>query len=137
MTPPPFPEPDATTAPLLAVAEIARSLDFWVARLGGVAEVQWDTYAKIRIGHGVVHLAVTGDPPPDRPIRLVPPRAQSRGQASAEVVIAVADCRAVVAELERRGVQLLGPVTEPVWGAEVRAFALDPDGHLVELNGPA
>jgi catechol 2,3-dioxygenase-like lactoylglutathione lyase family enzyme len=117
---------------LLAVADLPRSLDFWVSRLGGVVELEWDTYAKVRLGAGAVHLAVTGEPPPDRGIRLVPPVVGE--EAHAEVVLEVADCRAVVEELEQRGVVLLGPASEPEWGGEVRAFARDPDGHLVEFS---
>jgi len=57
-------------------------------------------------------------------------------QAAAEVVIQVADCRAVVTALQERGVQFLGPAAEPAWGGEVRAFARDPDWHLLEITGP-
>lgn len=88
------------------------------------------------LGGGQVHLAVTGEPPPDRDVRLVPP-AGDGAQASGEIVIQVADCRAVVSELEERGVIFLGPAAEPAWGGEVRAFALDPDHHLVEVTSAA
>lgn len=128
-----FPDPSAGVAPLLAVADLARSLRFWADLLGGDVRVRWEGYALVRIGAGSVHLAVTGDPPPDRSVRLVPPTDGAR-QATGEVVLHVADCRAVVATLEERGVRFLGPATEPAWGGEVRAFALDPDGHLVEIT---
>lgn len=128
-----FPDDAASVGPLLAVADLARSQEFWVTRLGGELLVEWDTYARVRVGAGQVHLAVTGDPPADRAVRLVPPIAD-RAQASAEVVIQVTDCRAVVEELQRRGVVFLGPPAEPAWGGEVRAFARDPDGHLVEIT---
>lgn len=133
--PPPFPDPSATVSPLLAVADLSRSLDFWVGLVGGNIRVQWDTYALLQIGRGWLHLAVTGDPPPDRSIRLVPPT-RPGDQASGEVVIQVADCRAVVAALRRRGVRFLGLASEPQWGGEVRAFAADPDGHLLEITSP-
>lgn len=93
----------------------------------------WDTYALLRLGAGRLHLAVTGDPPPDRGVRLVPPLASDR-TATAEVVLRVADCAAVVAVLKGRGVSFLGPPATPAWGGEVRAFARDPDGHLVEVS---
>lgn len=41
-----------------------------------------------------------------------------------------------VATLSQRGVHFLGPAAEPAWGGEVRAFALDPDGHLLEITSP-
>ncbi|MBA3983596.1 MAG: VOC family protein [Acidimicrobiia bacterium] len=97
--------------------------------------MQWDSYALVQVGRGRLHLAVAGDPPPDRSIRLVPP-VDADQQASGEVVIEVADCRAVVTALQSRGVRFLGPAAEPAWGGEVRAFALDPDGHLLEITSP-
>lgn len=131
--PPSFPDPRAQVAPLLAVADLRRSLGFWVTRMGGELLVEWDTYARLRVGEGQIHLAVGGAPPPDRAVRLVPP-AGGGAQAPGEVVIQVTDCRAVVARLQERGVVFLGPAAEPSWGGEVRAFALDPDHHLVEIT---
>lgn len=131
-----FPDSTATVAPLLAVADLDRSLAFWSGVLGAEVEVRWDTYALLHLGAGRLHLAVTGDPPPDRPVRLVPPTGTG-GTASGEVVLHVADCRAVVATLQECGLELLGPPAEPAWGGEVRAFALDPDGHLVEFTSPS
>jgi len=131
-----FPDPNATIAPLLAVADLNRALEFWVTRVGGEAQLQWETYALVAVGEGQLHLAVTGDPPPDRPVRLVPP-SLDREKASGEVVIKVSNCRTVVATLEERGVQFLGPPSEPAWGGEVRAFALDPDNHLLEITSSA
>ncbi len=127
-----FPDPSATVAPLLVVADLTRSLGFWADRVGAEVLVRWDTYAQVRLGGGQLHLAVTGDPPPDRAIRLVPPVGVE--QATGEVVVHVADCRVVVAALEARGVRFLGPPAEPAWGGEVRTFALDPDGHLLEVT---
>lgn len=132
---PDFSDPRATVAPLLAVADLARALTFWVGQVGGVVEVQWDTYALIRIGAGRLHLAVAGEPPPDRAVRLAPPQGDG-SEATGEVVIGVADCRAVVDALRRRGVAFLGPPASPAWGGELRAFCRDPDGHLVEISSP-
>jgi catechol 2,3-dioxygenase-like lactoylglutathione lyase family enzyme len=130
-----FPDHAAQVEPLLAVADLARSLEFWVERIGGQTEVQWDSYARVRIGSGRVHLAVTGDPPPDRIVRLVPPP-DDPATAYAEVVIQVTDCAEVCAELTSRGTRLLGPPAMPPWGGESRAFLRDPDGHLVEITSP-
>ena len=128
-----FPDTAATVSPLLAVADLARSLEFWVTRLGGDLQVQWDTYARVQVGSGQVHLAVTGDAPLDRAVRLVPPTGDG-DEAPGEVVIEVDDCHAVVAQMQERGMVFLGPATEPPWGGEVRAFAFDPDGHLLEIT---
>ena len=131
-----FPDPAAGVAPLLAVADMDRALAFWVQRIGAVAEVQWDSYALLRVGEGRLHLAVSGDPPPDRAVRLVPPSVGLH-ETTGEVVIRVGDCRAVVQVLKRRGVEFLGPPATPPWGGEERAFLSDPDGHLVEVSSPS
>lgn len=128
-----FPDHTRGVEPLLAVSDLSFSLAFWQGLLGGELLQVWDTYALLRLGAGRLHLAVTGDPPPDRGVRLVPPLA-SEGTATGEVVLRVADCAAVVAVLQGRGVEFLGPPATPVWGGEVRAFARDPDGHLVEVS---
>ena len=83
-----FPDAAASVCPPLAVADLPRSLEFWVTQLGGDLQVQWDTYARVRVGSGQVHLAVTGDPPPDRAVRLVPPTGAG-AEAPGEVVIEV------------------------------------------------
>lgn len=131
-TGPDFPDAGAAVEPLLAVADLGRSLEFWQDQLGGAPLLRWDGYALLRLGAGRLHLAVTGDPPEDRAVRLVPPR--GRGEATGEVVLRVADCAAVVDRLEQRGVRFLGPPATPAWGGEVRAFLHDPDGHLVEIS---
>ena len=130
-----FPDARARVDPLLAVADVDRALTFWVTGLGADLEVRWGSYALLRIGEGRLHLAVSGEPPPDRAVRLVPP-ASHAPEATGEVVIRVADCRAVVEVLQRRGVTFLGPPATPAWGGEVRAFLFDPDGHLVEITSP-
>ena len=48
------------------------------------------------------------------------------------ITLRVSDCRAVHDELVRRGATFLTPPYD--WGAEVRVFLRDPDGHLVELS---
>ena len=75
-------------------------------------------------------------PFPDCNASAEPPRADPH-EATGEVVLRVVDCRAVVEVFEQRGVQLLGPLSAPAWGGELRAFLRDPDGHLVEISGPS
>lgn len=101
----------------------------------GAALTRWDGYALLGLGGGRLHLAVTGDPPPDRAVRLTPPT-HPNGDATAEAVIRVADCRATVDALTGRGITFLGPPATPAWGGEVRAFLRDPDGHLIEITSP-
>jgi catechol 2,3-dioxygenase-like lactoylglutathione lyase family enzyme len=52
--------------------------------------------------------------------------------ASAELIVAVPDCRAAHAELAARGAAFLAEPVEYAW--EIRAFFRDPDGHLFEIS---
>jgi catechol 2,3-dioxygenase-like lactoylglutathione lyase family enzyme len=131
-----FPDPTASIAPLLVVRDLDASTAFWSGLLGGEVVQRMDGYALVRIGGGFAHLARTAEAPPDRDVRLVPPD-EDPFTATAEVVIRVADCRAVHAELERRGVPFPALPVEPPWGGEVRVFLRDPDHHLVEITSPA
>ncbi len=132
-TEPGFPDVHATVEPLLAVTDLSRSLTFWQDHMGGLPLMRWDSYALLQLGAGRLHLAVTGDPPEDRAVRLVAP-GRAETEATGEVVLRVADCASIVSQLEQRGVQFLGPLARPAWGGEVRAFLHDPDGHLVEIS---
>jgi len=48
------------------------------------------------------------------------------------ITIRVADCHASYRALLARGAAFLTPPHD--WGAEIRCFLRDPDGHLLELN---
>jgi catechol 2,3-dioxygenase-like lactoylglutathione lyase family enzyme len=52
--------------------------------------------------------------------------------ATAELIVAVPDCRAAHAELAARGAAFLADPVEYAW--EIRAFFRDPDGHLFEIT---
>ncbi len=127
-----FPDLSATVDPLLVVADLATAMEWWHGLLGAQVIERIDGYVLLAIGDGHLHLAEVGPAPPDRDVELVPPLG-SETTASAEVVISVANCHDVVRALQVRGVEFLGPPATPPWGGEVRAFARDPDGHLVEF----
>jgi catechol 2,3-dioxygenase-like lactoylglutathione lyase family enzyme len=119
-------------SPLLAVHDLERSVDFY-RLIGFEPIVITETYAKLTMNDGV-HLAAEGDAPPDRP--GVPLRAAGADGSSvaAIVVIEVEDCEEFCREVGGRGIDLLGPPRVPAWGGEVRAFAFDPDKHLLEFS---
>ena len=48
------------------------------------------------------------------------------------MTIRVPDCAAAYSVLKERGAEFLTPPHD--WGAEVRCFFRDPDGHLLELS---
>ncbi|MFL5798614.1 MAG: VOC family protein [Actinomycetota bacterium] len=129
----PFPDPTASIAPLLVVRDLDASMAFWSDLLGGEVVGRADGSAVVRIGGGHVHLARASEAPPDRDVRLIAPDGDPFS-ATAEVILGVLDCRAVHAELERRGVRFLGLPVQPPWGGAVRVFLRDPDHHLVEIT---
>jgi len=128
-----FPDESAEIAPMLVVADLARSLHFYVEQLGATAITAWDTYAMLRLGAGRLHLVTPSPGTDDKPgISLVAPTEQTR--LTGEVVLHVSDCRRVVADLEARGLNFMAPPNKPPWGGEVRCFLQDPDGHLIEFS---
>ncbi len=128
-----FPDPDATLAPLLVVGDLARAIGFYRDVLGAAVELQWETYARLSLAGGTLHLATASPGTEDKPgVGLVPPA--DPATVSGELVIHVTACRDVYLELVARGVAFLAPPSEPSWGGEVRCFLQDLDGHLIELS---
>lgn len=131
---PPPATPELSVAPLLVVADLPRSLAFYEHVVGATRVEAGDSYAKLALGSGVLHLATRSEPTPDKPgVTLAPPDAASP-EVHGEVVLHVRDCRARFAQMTARGATFLAPPTVPPWGHEVRAFLRDPDGHLIELS---
>ena len=77
-------------------------------------------------------LVVTGgDPSADKP--GVTFEAPSRPESvDHSFTIRVQDCQAAYETLSGRGAIFLTPPYD--WGAEIRAFFRDPDGHLFEIS---
>jgi catechol 2,3-dioxygenase-like lactoylglutathione lyase family enzyme len=61
---------------------------------------------------------------------MAPPSDADR--PSAELIVAVPDCRAAWRDLASRGATFLSEPVEYAW--EIRAFFRDPDGHLFEIT---
>lgn len=75
-----------------------------------------------------------GGPTADKPeVTFEAPR--DVGSVSHAMTLRVADCRQAYETLRARGAEFLTPPHD--WGAEVRCFLRDPDGHLVELSALA
>jgi catechol 2,3-dioxygenase-like lactoylglutathione lyase family enzyme len=122
---------------ILAVADVARSIEFYTGRLGFEVEAVYEdpAYATLTLGGMRLSLAEQGHPAPDRPgVSLIAPEDRSRLQVA--LVIEVADARTVHAGLVGAGVPSLAEPYEPPWGGS-RFFVADPDGYLVEIEQPA
>ena len=79
-------------------------------------------------------LVTGGGPTADKPgVVFTPPI--DPDQVSHAMTLRVADCRAAYEALRARGADFLTAPHD--WGAEIRCFLRDPDGHLVELSQAA
>lgn len=121
---------------ILAVARVSRSIEFY-ERLGFTVEATYDDppYATLSSAGARLSLAEQGHAAEDRPgIALEAPA--DRSERNALLVLEVADCLAAYRDLSDAGVEFLAAPYSPPWGGH-RCFAVDPDGHLVELEQPA
>ena len=115
---------------VLVVADQDRSRDFYRELLGGQVLLERDPVI-MKVGNTWLTLATAGGPTDDKPgVSLSTPT--DAGVTSGFINVRVADIAAVYKEWSARGVEFL---TEPKdRGAEIRAYARDPDGHLIEVG---
>jgi len=121
-------------APMLAVANLDRSLAFYRDNLGFEVRDQEAHIALLIRDAMLLYLAVESPPTPDKPaVTLAAPATPEHTPVC--LVLRVTDCLAVHAELSERGVSFLTPPMSPPWGG-YRCFARDPDRYLVEIEQP-
>ena len=76
-------------------------------------------------------LVTGGEPTRDKPgVTFAAP--ENPRSVSHAMTIRVPDCRAAYETLRSRGATFLTPPVD--WGAEIRCFFRDPDGHLLEIS---
>ena len=126
---------DVAVTHILVVADPARSRDFWVSVLGAEVYREYGgTSVVLRFAGTWLLLVSGGGPTADKPdVTFAPPA--DPDQVSHAMTLRVADCQAVYEALRSRGAVFLTPPHD--WGAEIRCFLRDPDGHLVELSQSA
>lgn len=127
-----FPVDATDLTRLLVVADLARSVTWYRDVLGAEVVGEYGgTSAVLRFVGSWLLLVTGGEPTADKPtVSMVAPADPDR--ASAELIVAVPDCRAAHAELVSRGAVFLAEPVEYAW--EIRAFFRDPDGHLFEIS---
>jgi len=124
--------PGVAVTHILVVTDPARSRDFWVDVLGAELYREYSgTSVVLRFEGAWLLLVSGGDPTPDKPTVVFAPPADA-DRVSHAMTLRVADCQAAYEALRSRGVTFLTPPHD--WGAEVRCFLRDPDGHLVEIS---
>ena len=121
---------------ILAVADVARSLDFYTRHFGFLVEATYDDppYATLKRNGVRLSLAEQGHPADDRPgVSMVAPGDPTKLQVV--LVLEVADAQAVHEALVAEGARILAEPYAPPWGG-LRFFVVDPDGYLVEIEQP-
>lgn len=123
---------DAAVTHILVVSDLARSRDFWIGVLGAELFREYGGTSVVLSFAGTWLLLVTGGGPTlDKPGVVFQPPADA-DRVSHAITVRVADCRAAYEALRSKGATFLTPPHD--WGAEIRCFLRDPDGHLVEIS---
>jgi catechol 2,3-dioxygenase-like lactoylglutathione lyase family enzyme len=127
-----FPTEGVELTHILVVRELSRSKSFYRDVLGAEVYREYGgTSCVLRFGGSWLLLVTGGGPTDDKPDITfeAPPHPDSVSHA---MTIRVEDCRAAYDVLSSRGAQFItGPRD---WGAEIRCFFRDPDGHLLEIS---
>jgi catechol 2,3-dioxygenase-like lactoylglutathione lyase family enzyme len=127
-----FPIDGVELTHLLVVQDIERSKRFYEHVLGAELYREYGGTSCVFQFLGTWLLLVTGGPPTeDKPaVTFTPPK--NPNHVSHQLTMRVPDCRAAYEILSERGAEFLTPPKD--WGAEIRCFFRDPDGHLLEIS---
>lgn len=125
-----FPTPEMALTHILVVSDVPNSSRWYTDVLGAEPYREYGSSAVLTFNGSWLLLVEGGDPTPDKPtVAFVPPQPT---KASHSFTIRVEDCQASYETLKERGAEFLTPPYD--WGAEVRCFFPDPDGHLWEIS---
>ena len=127
-----FPREGMELTHIMVVAVIERAKDFYRDVLGATVYREYGGTSCVLQFQGSWLLLVTGGAPTeDKPgVAFEPPRHVA--SVSHAMTIRVPDCQEAYEILKSRGAEFLTPPHD--WGAEVRCFFRDPDGHLLEIS---
>ena len=123
---------DSALTTILVVSNIDEAKQFYIDQLGAELYREYGgTSMVIQFLGNWILLVTSGGPTEDKPdISFTPPTNQN--QVSHSFTIRVKDCKKSHQILHDRGIEF---ITEPYdWGAEIRCFFKDPDGHLFEIS---
>ncbi len=111
-------------------ADVARSRDFYVGVLGGVAVMEGEPTI-VKLANSWIIINVGGGPTEDKPEVLLDVPADPN-LISAFLNIRVANIARVYEEWSAKGATFLTPPIDR--GREIRCYMRDPDGHLIEVG---
>ena len=127
-----FPTPDMALTHILVVGDVEKATTWYRDVLGAELFREYGGTSAVLSFNGAWLLLVPGgEPTPDKPdVTFAAP--SEAGVVNHSFTIRVEDCRAAYGVLRDRGAQFLTPPYD--WGAEIRCFFRDPDGHLFEIS---
>ncbi len=127
-----FPEADMAITTILVVSDMEKSRAFYLNVLGGELYREYGGDSMVLSFLGNWFLLVTrGGPTKDKPEISFEPPSNPRS-VSHSFTIRVKDCQKSYEVLKSRGAEFITPPYD--WGAEIRCFFTDPDGHLFEIS---
>jgi len=127
-----FPDNNMELTHILVVRNMEQSRRFYEEVLGAeVVREYGGTSCVLKFLGNWLLLVTGGEPTEDKPsVTFAPPPAPDT--VSHAMTIRVPDCEAAYETLKSRGAEFLTPPCD--WGAEIRCFFRDPDGHLLEIS---
>lgn len=117
---------------ILVVSDINKSKEFYIDGLGATIFREYGGTSMVIefLGHWLV-LVTSGEPSADKPTTsFLPP--ENLDSVSHSFTIRVKDCHRSYSILLEKGIDFITPPYD--WGAEIRCFFRDPDGHLFEIS---
>ena len=127
-----FPTDDMAATHILVVSDIGKAKAFYLDVLGATLYREYGGTSVVLQFLGTWMLLVTGGAPTaDKPeITFATPT--DPNTVSHAMTIRVPDCQNAYEVLKARGAKFITPPYD--WGAEIRCFFQDPDGHLYEIS---
>jgi catechol 2,3-dioxygenase-like lactoylglutathione lyase family enzyme len=125
-----FPTPEMALTHILVVDDVEKSSAWYEKVLGADPYRQYGSSAVFKFNDSWLLLVNGGEPTNDKPdVSFSLPERTAVHHA---FTIRVEDCQAAYETLRDRGAEFLTPPYD--WGAEIRCFLPDPDGHLWEIS---
>lgn len=117
---------------ILVVSDITASKKFYIDILGAELYREYGgTSVVLQLLGNWILLVTEGAPTEDKPDTAFKPPTTDK-EVSHAYTMRVENCQKAYETLKERGAQFITPPYD--WGAEVRCFFKDPDGHLFEIS---
>jgi len=127
-----FPTPDMALTQILVASDYEASRNWYHDVLGADLDREYGGTSAVFNFNGSWLLVVSGGPPTEDKPNITFAASDSPDSVDHAFTIRVADCQSAYETLLARGAVFLTPPYD--WGAEVRCFFRDPDGHLFEIS---